>query len=57
MRELVLPEYRPTYGVCRSGHSVQRVKVMKRQANGFRDRESFELKIPAIHETRYALVG
>ena len=30
---------------------------MKRQAYGFRDREFFTLKILAIHETRYALVG
>ena len=55
--EPVLLEYRPTYGVCRSGHSVQRVKTMKRQAYGFRDLEFFKLKILAIHETKYALVG
>src|SRR5512135_622807 len=30
---------------------------MKRQAYGFRDREFFKLKILAIHETRYELVG
>jgi len=30
---------------------------MKRQAYGFRDMEFFKLKIMAIHETRYALVG
>jgi hypothetical protein len=32
--EPVLPEYRSTYGVCRSGHSVQRVKTIKRQMYG-----------------------
>ena len=34
-----------------------KIKTMRRQAYGFRDREFFELKILAIHETRYALVG
>jgi transposase len=30
---------------------------MKRQAYGCRDLEFFELKILAIHETKYVLVG
>jgi transposase len=30
---------------------------MKRQAYGFRDKEFFKLKILAIHETTYELVG
>ena len=30
---------------------------MKRQAYGFRDVQFFELKIMAIHESTYALVG
>jgi transposase len=30
---------------------------MKRQAYGFRDQGFFKLKILAIHEARYALVG
>jgi transposase len=34
-----------------------KIKTMKRQAYGFRDREVFKLKILAIHETTYALVG
>jgi transposase len=34
-----------------------KIRTMRRQACGFRDREFFELKIPAIHETKYALVG
>lgn len=34
-----------------------KIKTMKRQAYGFRDREFFKLKIMAIHETKYALVG
>jgi transposase len=33
------------------------IKTMKRQAYGFRDQEFFKLKILAIHETKYALVG
>ncbi len=34
-----------------------KIKTMKRQAYGFRDMEFFKLKIVAIHETKYALVG
>ena len=34
-----------------------KIKTMKRQAYGFRDLEFFKLKIMAIHETRYALIG
>jgi transposase len=34
-----------------------KIKTLKRQAYGFRDREFFKLKILAIHEARYALVG
>jgi transposase len=30
---------------------------MKRQAYGFRDLEYFKLKILAIHQTKYALLG
>jgi transposase len=34
-----------------------KIKTMKRQAYGFRDHEFFKLRILALHETRYALVG
>jgi len=34
-----------------------KIKTMKRQAYGFRDQEFFKLKIRAIHETRYELIG
>jgi transposase len=34
-----------------------KIKTMKRQAYGFRDREFFKLKILALHETKYALIG
>ncbi len=34
-----------------------KIKTMKRQAYGFRDREFFKLKILGIHEAKYALVG
>lgn len=34
-----------------------KIKTMKRQAYGFRDIEFFKLKIYALHETKYALVG
>ena len=34
-----------------------KIKTMKRQAYGFRDKEFFKLKIYALHRTKYALVG
>jgi transposase len=34
-----------------------KIKTMKRQAYGFRDMEFFKLKILAIHEMKFALVG
>jgi transposase len=34
-----------------------KIQTMKRQAYGFRDYAFFKLKIYALHETRYALVG
>jgi len=34
-----------------------KIKTMKRQAYGFRDKEFFKLKILASHETKYELVG
>ena len=34
-----------------------KIKTMKRQAYGFRDMQFFKLKIMAIHEAKYALVG
>jgi transposase len=34
-----------------------KIRTMQRQAYGFRDQEFFRLKILAIHESKYALVG
>ena len=34
-----------------------KIKTMQRQAYGFRDQEFFKLKIYALHQTTYALVG
>jgi transposase len=34
-----------------------KIKTMKRQAYGFRDKEFLKLKILAIHETKYVLTG
>jgi transposase len=34
-----------------------KIKTMKRQAYGYRDPEFFKLKILALHEAKYALVG
>ncbi len=37
--------------------TTNKIKTMERQAYGFRDQEFFTLKILAIHQARYALVG
>lgn len=34
-----------------------KIKVMKRQAYGYRDKEFFKLKILALHKTKYSLTG
>jgi transposase len=34
-----------------------KIRVLQRQAYGFRDTEFFKLKIMALHESKYALVG
>ena len=34
-----------------------KIRVLQRQAYGFRDHEFFKLKIKALHMTTYALVG
>ena len=34
-----------------------KIKTLKRQAYGFRDLEFFKLKIMALHQARYALIG
>ncbi|MBM2814251.1 MAG: transposase family protein [Ignavibacteria bacterium] len=34
-----------------------KIKVMKRQAYGYRDKDFFKLKIYALHKTKYALTG
>jgi transposase len=34
-----------------------KIKTLQKQAYGFRDMEFFKLKIMAVHEAEYALVG
>ena len=34
-----------------------KIKTVKRQAYGYRNIEFFKLKITAVHQTKYALVG
>jgi transposase len=34
-----------------------KIKVLKRQAYGYRDKEYFKLRIYFLHESRYALIG
>ena len=48
-------DYRISSGALEGTNN--KIKTMKRMAYGFRDMEFFKLKIMAIHETKYALVG
>ena len=34
-----------------------KTKTMKRQAYGYRDAEYFELKLDALHEAKFSLIG
>jgi transposase len=34
-----------------------KIKLLQRQAYGYRDQEFFRLRILALHETRFELVG
>ncbi|MGE4001721.1 MAG: transposase, partial [Planctomycetaceae bacterium] len=34
-----------------------KIKTLKRQADGFRDQEYFQLNIKALHHSRFELVG
>jgi len=34
-----------------------KIKVLKRKAYGYRDKEFFKLKIYALHKSKYALCG
>jgi transposase len=68
----VLQKFAGTLAMCRTGilayydcristgpleGTNNKIKTMQRQAYGFRDQEFFKLKIYAIHEAKYALVG
>ncbi len=68
----MLPQFARTLQVHRAGilvwydHSVStgplagtnsKIKTTKRQAYGFQDHEFLKLKIFAIHEAKYALIG
>jgi transposase len=35
----------------------KKIKTMQRKVYGYRDIEFFKLKIMALHETKYALIG
>ena len=37
--------------------TYNKIKTMKRQAYGYRDIEFFKLKIKALYEAKYALIG
>jgi len=68
----ILKKFADTLASCKSGilayydyrissgpleGTNNKIKTMKRMAYGFRDMEFFKLKIMALHETKYALVG
>jgi transposase len=68
----MLQKFAGTLAMCRTGilayydyristgpleGTNNKIKTMQRQAYGFRDQEFFKLKIYAIHEAKYALVG
>ena len=48
-------DYRISTGLLEGTNN--KIRTMQRQAYGFRDQEFFKLKILALHETKYALVG
>jgi transposase len=52
---LAFYDYRISTGPLEATNT--KIQAMKRQANGFRHHEFFKLKILAIHQTKYALVG
>jgi transposase len=56
-REGILAYYDHPISTAALEGTNNKIKTMKRQAYGFRDIEFFKLKIMAIHESRYALVG
>lgn len=68
----VLQKFAVTLAMCRTGilayydcristgpleGTNNKIKIMQRQAYGFRDQEFFKLKILALHEAKYALLG
>jgi transposase len=53
----LLAYYDYPISTCPLEGTNNKIKTLKRQAFGFRDQELFKLKILAIHEAKYALVG
>jgi len=56
-RRGILNYYRHPITTAALEGTNNKIKTMQRQAYGFRDQEFFRLKIFALHETHYALVG
>lgn len=56
-RKGILNYYRCPVTTAALEGTNNKIKTMQRQAYGFRDHEFFKLKIYALHETNYALVG
>lgn len=56
-RSGLLAYYRHPISTAALEGTNTKIRVMQRQAYGFRDQEFFKLKIYAIHESRLALVG
>src|SRR5262249_6381980 len=53
----ILAYYDCRISLCRLEGTNNKIRTMQRQAYGFRDKEFFKLKILAIHEAKYALLG
>jgi transposase len=56
-RSGILAHYRYPISTGPLEGTNNKIKTMQRQAYGFRDHDFFKLKIYALHETKYALVG
>lgn len=56
-RAVVLAWYDQPISSAKLEGTNNKIKTMKRQAYGYRDKEFFELRIMGIHESKYAQTG
>lgn len=57
VRSGILAYYADFLSSGRMEGTNNKIRTLTKQAYGFRDHEFFKLKIYALHETKYALVG